>query len=44
MEQVITGTNGKLTSSASATDAVSNPSYQAYKILRLGFTAAPILA
>ncbi len=44
MEQVITGTNSKLTSSASATDAVSNPSYQAYKILRLVFTAAPILA
>src|SRR3954452_25617606 len=30
--------------SANAQSEVSNPSYQAYQILRLGFTVAPIIA
>ncbi len=44
MEQVITETNSGRTNSQSTNDAASRPSYQAYQILRLGFTVAPIIA
>jgi len=44
MEQIITETNSGLTNLQSMTDTVSRPSYQAYQILRLGFTVAPIVA
>ncbi len=44
MEQVITEQNNQLINSRSITDAASKPSYQAYQILRFGFTVAPIAA
>jgi hypothetical protein len=44
MEQVITEQNNQLINSQSIIDAASKPSYQAYQILRLGFTVAPIAA
>lgn len=44
MEQVMTETNSGRTNLQSTTDALSRPSYQAYQILRLGFTVAPIVA
>ncbi len=44
MEQVITEQNNQLINSQTITDAASTPSYQAYQILRLGFTVAPIVA
>ncbi len=44
MEQAMTETNGGRTNLQSTTDALRSPSYQAYQILRLGFTVAPIVA
>jgi hypothetical protein len=44
MAQVISETNAGRTVSASEENASSRPSYQAYQILRAGFTLAPILA
>ncbi len=44
MEQVITEKNNQLINSQSLTDATSKPSYQAYQILRIGFTVAPVVA
>ncbi len=44
MAQVISETNAGRTVSASEENASSRPSYQAYQILRAGFTVAPILA
>ena len=43
MAQSIT-TPANLTSARSATSDAASPSYQAYQILRLGFTVAPIVA
>jgi hypothetical protein len=44
MEQLMTETNSGRTNLQATTDAVSRPSYQAYQILRLGFTVAPVVA
>ncbi len=44
MEQVIAGTNTGRTVSTTGEITASNPSYQAYQILRFGFTVAPIIA
>ena len=44
MAQAISETNAGRTVSASEENASSRPSYQAYQILRAGFTLAPILA
>ncbi len=44
MEQVITEQNNQLINSQLLTDAASKPSYQAYQILRIGFTVAPVVA
>lgn len=41
-QSIITPAN--LTSARSATTDAASPSYQAYQILRLGFTVAPIVA
>lgn len=43
MEQVLDNTAG-FTSKAAASSDISAPGYQAYQILRLGFTVAPIVA
>ncbi len=44
MGQVISQTNTIRGAAASEETALSSPSYQAYQILRAGFTVAPILA
>ncbi len=44
MAQVISETNMEQAISASEENALSRPSYQAYQILHVGFTLAPILA
>lgn len=44
MVQAINQINQVQTASESRSAAVNSPSYQAYQILRAGFTAAPILA
>lgn len=44
MAQVISETNEARTVSTSGEDASSRLGYQAYQILRIGFTAAPIIA
>lgn len=44
MAQVISETNTERTVSASEENASSRPAYQAYQILRAGFTVAPIVA
>ncbi len=44
MEQEITETNTGRTVSTAGEITASNPSYQAYQILRFGFTVAPIIA
>lgn len=43
MEHVFTGTDAR-SASVSRSDAAARPSYQAYQILRLAFTVAPIVA
>jgi hypothetical protein len=43
MEHVFSSTAG-ITSVKNETTSAANPSYQAYQILRLGFTVAPIVA
>ncbi len=43
MAQAINGSTTALPSLGASAD-ISNPSYQAYQILRLGFTVAPIVA
>lgn len=43
MEHVFTGTEAN-SASIVRSDASARPSYQAYQILRLGFTVAPIVA
>ncbi len=44
MAQAINQINEALTVGESRAATVNSPSYQAYQILRVGFTAAPILA
>lgn len=44
MAQAINNINEAQTTSESRVSTVNSPSYQAYQILRAGFTAAPILA
>ncbi len=44
MAQVINETNAGQTVLASGENVLSRPSYQAYQILHVGFTVAPIVA
>ena len=44
MAQVINETNTGLAASINVENALSRPSYQAYQILHIGFTVAPIIA
>jgi hypothetical protein len=44
MAQVINETNTGLAASINVENALSRTSYQAYQILRIGFTVAPIVA
>ena len=44
MAQAINHINQAQTASESSDATINSPSYQAYQILRVGFTAAPILA
>lgn len=44
METILTNTNVSPAMADSAGESIANPTYQAYQILRIGFTVAPIIA
>lgn len=44
METILKNTNVSSAIADSAGESISNPTYQAYQILRIGFTVAPIVA